>query len=152
MSNIKLNKDARQALYAIAGVADVTVAAIRHLPEEAGKLRSRIPGPGEAARSYARTYEQLARRGESLVNGIRRSRATRQAAAATRVAISRSKAATTRVRESAKTTQATVKAAGTTARKAAQADAKAVTEGAAKVGDQPVSGTTGDSANRGGRG
>jgi hypothetical protein len=110
-----ISKDAKQALYAIAGVADATVAAIRHLPEEAGKLRDRLPD--------TKTYQQLARRGESLVSGIRRSRVTRQASEATRVAISRSKAATT------------------TARKAAEADAKAAKQAAGKVGDTPNRGS-----------
>src|SRR6266545_3090208 len=84
-----LNKDAKQALYAVAGVA-------------------------------AKTYDQLIRRGESLVTGVRRSRSTRQAADATRTAVSRTKAATTRVRRSATTTRTSAKAAGTTVRRAAK--------------------------------
>jgi hypothetical protein len=73
-------KDAKQALYAVAGAADLAVSTIRHLPEEAAKLRDRIPAEA------ARTYDQLVRRGESLVTGVRRSRPTRQAAEATRTA------------------------------------------------------------------
>jgi hypothetical protein len=68
--------DARQALYAVAGAADLAVSTIRHLPEEAAKLRDRLPGEA------ARTYGELVRRGETLVTGVRRSRPTRQAAAA----------------------------------------------------------------------
>ena len=95
-------KDARQALYAVAGAADLAVSTIRHLPEEAARLRGRIPG--EAARAY----DQLVRRGENLVTGVRRSRPTRQATEATRTAVSRTKAANTRVRRSTSTTRSSV--------------------------------------------
>jgi hypothetical protein len=125
-----LNKDARQALYAVAGVADLAVSTIRHLPEEAERFRSRLPG--EAAKAY----DQLVRRGESLVTGVRRSPSTRQAAEATRTAVSRVKAANTRVRRSAKTTRSSAKAAGTSVRRAAEADTKAVRDAADKVGDK----------------
>jgi hypothetical protein len=122
-------KDARQALYAVAGVADLAVSTIRHLPSEAARLRDRLPGEA------ARTYGQLVRRGETLITGVRRSRPTRQAAEATRTAVSRTKAANTRVRRSTTTTRSSVKSAGTSARKAAAADARAVKDAAAKVGD-----------------
>ena len=125
-----LNKDAKQALYAVAGVADLAVSTIRHLPEEAERFRARLPGEA------AKTYDQLVRRGESLVTGVRRSRSTRQAADATRTAVSRVKAANTRVRRSAKTTRSSAKAAGTTVRRAAGADTKAVRDAASKVGDR----------------
>ena len=123
-------KDARQALYAVAGAADLAVSSIRHLPEEAAKLRGRIPGEA------ARTYDQLVRRGENLVTGVRRSRPTRQATQATQTAASRTKAANTRVRRSTRTTRSSVKAAGTSARKTAAADTRAVKEAAAKVGEK----------------
>jgi hypothetical protein len=80
-------KDAKQALYAVAGVADLAVSTIRHLPADAAKLRERIPGEA------VKTYGQLVRRGETLVTGVRRSRPTRQAGEATRTAVSRTKAA-----------------------------------------------------------
>jgi hypothetical protein len=123
-------KDAKQALYAVAGVADLAVSTIRHLPEEAAKLRDRLPGDA------ARTYGQLVRRGESLVTGVRRSRPTRQAAEATRIAVSRTKAANTRARRSAKSTRTSVKSAGTTVRRAAAADARAAKDAATKVGEK----------------
>jgi hypothetical protein len=123
-------KDARQALYAVAGVADLAVSTIRHLPADAARLRDRLPGEA------ARTYGQLVRRGESLVTGVRRSRPTRQAAEATRTAVSRTKAANTRARRSARTTRSSVKSAGTSTRRAAAADARAVKEAATKVGDK----------------
>jgi hypothetical protein len=120
-----LNKDAKQALYAVAGVADLAVSTIRQLPQEAERFRSRFPDEA------AKTYDQLIRRGESLVTGVRRSRSTRQAAEATRT-----KAATTRTRRSAKTTRTSAKAASTSVRRAAEADAKAARDAAAKVGDK----------------
>ena len=123
-------KDAKQALYAVAGAADLAVSTIRHLPEEAAKLRDRIPA--EAARSY----DQLVRRGESLVTGVRRSRPTRQASEATRNAVSHTKAANTRVRRSTRTTRSSVKSAGTSVRRATAADTRAVKDAAAKVGDK----------------
>jgi hypothetical protein len=123
-------KDAKQALYAVAGVADLAVSTIRHLPADAARLGQRLPGEA------VKTYRELARRGESLVTGVRRSRPTRQAAEATRTAVSRTKAANTRVRRSAKTTRSSVKSAGTSARRAAAADARAVKEAATKVGDK----------------
>jgi heparin binding hemagglutinin HbhA len=124
------SKDAKQALYAVAGVADLAVSTIRHLPADAAKLRGRLPGEA------ARTYEQLARRGESLVTGVRRSRPTRQAAEATRTAVSRTKAANTRVRRSTATTRSSAKSAGTSVRKAAAADTKAARAAAGKVGEK----------------
>jgi hypothetical protein len=123
-------KDAKQALYAVAGAADLAVSTIRQLPSEAAKLRDRLPGEA------VRTYGQLVRRGETLVTGVRRSRATRQAAEATGTAVSRAKAANTQVRRSTKTTRSSVKATGTTARKAAAADTRAVKDAATKVGDK----------------
>ena len=102
--------DAKQALYAVAGVADLAVSTIRHLPQEAERLRARFPDEA------AKTYDQLIRRGESLVTGARRSRATQQAAEATRNAVSRTKAANTRVRRSAQGTRTAAKA-GTAAAK-----------------------------------
>ena len=125
-----ITKDARQALYAVAGAADLAVSTIRHLPAEAAKLRDRLPSEA------VKTYGDLVRRGESLVTGVRRSRPTRQATEATRTAVSRAKAADTRVRGSAKTTRSSVKSAGTSARRAAAADTNAVKEAAAKVGER----------------
>jgi hypothetical protein len=123
-------KDAKQALYAVAGVADLAASTIRHLPADAGRIRARIPGEA------AKTYGQLVRRGESLVTGIRRSRPTRQATEATRSAVSRTKAANTQARRSTKTTRSSVKSAGTTVRRAAAADTKAVKNAATKVGQK----------------
>ena len=123
-------KDAKQALYAVAGVADLAVSTIRHLPADAAKLRGRIPNEA------AKTYGQLVRRGETLVTGVRRSRPTGQAAEATRNAVSRTKAANTRVRRSTATTRSSVKAAGTSTRKAAAANTRAAKAAAAKVGDK----------------
>jgi hypothetical protein len=122
-------KDAKQALYAVAGVADLAVSTIRHLPTDAAKLRGRIPGEA------VKTYGQLVRRGETLVTGVRRSRPTRQATEATRNAVSRTKAANTRARNSARSTRTSAKAASTTVRRAAAADTKAAKTAAGKVGD-----------------
>ena len=123
-------KDAKQALYAVAGAADLAVSTIRHLPADAAKLRDRIPAEA------VKTYGELVRRGETLVTGVRRSRPTRQATEATRNAASRTKAARTRVRRSTATTRTSVKSAGTSVRKAAAADTKAVKAAASKVGDE----------------
>ena len=123
-------KDAKQALYAVAGVADLAVSTIRHLPAEAAKMRDRLPG--EAVKAYG----QLVRRGETLVTGVRRSRPTRQATEATRNAVSRTKAANTRARNSARSTRTSAKAASTTVRRAAAADTKAAKAAASKVGDK----------------
>ena len=123
-------KDARQALYAVAGAADLAVSTIRHLPADAAKLRERIPGEA------VKTYGQLVRRGETLVTGVRRSRPTRQAGEATRTAVSRTRAANTRVRRSGATTRTSVKSAGTSVRKAAAADTKAARAAASKVGEK----------------
>ena len=123
-------RDAKQALYAVAGVADLAVSTIRHLPADAARLRDRLPGEA------VKTYGDLVRRGETLLTGVRRSRPTRQAAEANRNAVSRTKAANTRVRRSTATTRSSVKGAGTSARKAAAADTRAVKEAAAKVGEK----------------
>ena len=123
-------KDAKQALYAVAGVADLAVSTIRHLPAEAAKMRDRLPDEA------VKTYGQLVRRGETLVTGVRRSRPTRQATEATRNAVSRTKAANTRARNSARSTRTSAKAASTTVRRAAAADTKAAKSAASKVGDR----------------
>jgi hypothetical protein len=123
-------KDAKQALYAVAGVADLAVSTIRHLPAEAAKMRDRLPDEA------VKTYGQLVRRGETLVTGVRRSRPTRQATEATRNAVSRTKAANTRARNSARSTRTSAKAASTTVRRAAAADTKAAKTAASKVGDK----------------
>ena len=134
-------KDAKQALYAVAGMADLAVSTIRHLPADAARLRDRLPGEA------VKTYGDLVRRGESLVTGVRRSRPPRQAAEATRTAgsrtpaahtrtaVSHTKAANTRVRRSAKTTRSSATSAGTSTRRAAAADARAVKDAATKVGE-----------------
>jgi hypothetical protein len=123
-------KDAKHALYAVAGVADLAVSTIRHLPEEAAKLRARLP------EEAVKTYGRLVNRGETLVTGIRRSRPTRQATEATWVAVSRTKAANTRARNSAKATRTSAKSASTTVRRAAAADTKAAKAAASKVGEK----------------
>ena len=123
-------KDAKQALYAVAGAADLAVSTIRQLPEEAAKLRDRLPGEA------TKTYGQLVRRGETLITGVRRSRPTRQAAEANRNAVSRTRAATTRARNSARSTRTSAKAASTTVRRAAAADTKAARAAAGKVGEK----------------
>ena len=123
-------KDAKQALYAVAGVADLAVSTIRHLPAEAAKMRDRLPDEA------VKTYGQLVRRGETLVSGVRRSRPTRQATEATRNAVSRTKAANTRARNSARSTRTSAKAASTTVRRAAAADTKAAKAAASKVGEK----------------
>jgi hypothetical protein len=123
-------KDAKQALYAVAGAADLAVSTIRHLPAEAAKMRDRLPG--EAVKAYG----QLVRRGETLVTGVRRSRPTRQANEATRNAVSRTRAANTRARNSARSTRTSAKAASTAVRRAAAADASAAKAAASKVGDK----------------
>jgi hypothetical protein len=123
-------KDAKQALYAVAGVADLAVSTIRHLPAEAAKMRDRLPDEA------VKTYGQLVRRGETLVTGVRRSRPTRQASEATRNAVSRTKAANTRARNSARSTRTSAKAASTTVRRAAAADTKAAKSAASKVGEK----------------
>ena len=123
-------KDAKQARYAVAGAADLAVSTIRHLPEEAAKLRGRLPSEA------VKTYGQLVRRGETLVTGVRRSRPTRQAPEATRNAVSRTKAANTRARNSARSTRTSAKAASTTVRRAAAADTKAAKSAASKVGER----------------
>jgi hypothetical protein len=123
-------KDAKQALYAVAGVADLAVSTLRHLPADAAKLRARLPGEA------VKTYGQLVRRGETLVGGVRRSRPTREAAEATRSAVSRTRAASTRARNSARSTRTSAKAASTSVRRAAAADTKAAKAAAGKVGQE----------------
>ena len=122
------SKDPKQALYAVAGVADLAVSTIRHLPDEAQKLRSRFP------KDAARAYDNLVQRGESLVSTIRGSRATQRATRATRVAVSTTKAAGTRAKNEARSTRSAAKGASTTVRRAASADAKAAKSAADKVG------------------
>jgi hypothetical protein len=124
------SKDAKQAFFAVAGVADLAVSTIRHLPEEAEKLRTRLPG--EAVRAYGNLVE----RGEALVKTIRGSRSTQQAVRATRIAVSTTKAARTRAGANARSSRTAARGASTTVRRAAEADAKAAKDAAGKVGDK----------------
>jgi hypothetical protein len=124
------NKDAKQALYAVAGVADLAVSTLRHLPQEAEKLRTRLPGEA------VRVYGNLVQRGEALVKTIRSSRSTQQAVRATRVAVSTTKAARTRAASNARSGRSATRGASTTVRRAAQTDAKAVKDTAGKVGEK----------------
>ncbi len=123
-------KDAKQAFYAVAGVADLAVSTIRHLPEEAEKLRGRFPDDA------VRAYGHLVERGETLVKSIRSSRSTQQAVRATRIAVSSTKAARTRASSSAKSTRSAARGATTTVRRAGQADAAAVKDAAGEVGEK----------------
>jgi hypothetical protein len=98
MATSNQSRDARQALYAVAGVADLAVSTLRQLPEEAQKLRDRLPDEANKLRSRlpedaVRAYGNLVQRGESLVSSIRSSRSTQQASRATRVAVSTGRAA-----------------------------------------------------------
>jgi hypothetical protein len=132
------SKEARQAFYAVAGAADLAVSTVRRLPEEADKLRTRLPGDA------TRAYGNLVQRGEALVKTIRGSRSTQQAARATRIAVSTTKAAATRAGANARSTRAGANArstragargARTTVRRAAQADVQAAKDAAGKVGE-----------------
>jgi hypothetical protein len=132
-------RDARQALYAVAGVADLAVSTLRQLPEEAQKLRDRLPDEANKLRSRlpedaVRAYGNLVQRGESLVSSIRGSRTTQQAGRATRVAVTTGRAARTRTRSNVRSTRSAAKGATTTVRRAASADAKAARDAAGKVG------------------
>jgi len=122
------SRDPKQALYAVAGVADLAVSTIRHLPDEAQKLRNRLPDDA------VRAYGSLVERGESLLSSIRGSRATQRANRATRVAVTSTKAAGTRARNEARSTRSATKGASTSVRRAASADAKAAKSAADKVG------------------
>jgi hypothetical protein len=124
------SKDAKQALYAVAGVADLAVSSLRHLPQEAEKLRNRLPDDA------VRTYGNLVKRGEALVKTVRDSRSTQQAARATRIAVSTTKAARTRATGGARSARAGARGATTTVRRAAEADAKAAKDAAGKVGEK----------------
>ena len=63
MPTTPTTKDAKQALYAVAGAADLAVSTIQHLPEEAAKLRARLP------EEAVKTYGQLVNRGETWSPG-----------------------------------------------------------------------------------
>jgi hypothetical protein len=123
------SRDPKQALYAVAGVADLAVSTIRHLPDEAQKLRDRFP------QDAARAYGNLVERGESLLSSIRGSRSTQRASRATRVAVNSTKAAGTRARSGARSTRSAARGASTTVRRAASEDAKAAKSAAEKLGE-----------------
>jgi hypothetical protein len=123
------SRDPKQALYAVAGVADLAVSTIRHLPDEAQKLRNRFP------QNAARAYGNLVERGESLVSSIRGSRSTQRASRASRVAVNSTKAAGTRARNEARSTRSAAKGASTTVRRAASEDAKAAKSATEKLGE-----------------
>ena len=70
-SRTPTSKDAKQALYAVAGAADLAVSSIRHLPAEAAKLRDRLPS--EATRTYGQLVP-AAFTDERVVAVLRRTR------------------------------------------------------------------------------
>ena len=53
-------KDAKQALYAVAGAADLAVSTLRHLPQEAGRIRAR--NSARSTRTSARAASTTVRR------------------------------------------------------------------------------------------
>jgi len=94
------------------------------------------------------TFEELVKRGETLVGRIRRQQSSQDAVAATETTVAKAKTTKTQATKAAKKTTTTAKktaqksparssakATGTSAKKAAASTAKAVTDAAEKIGD-----------------
>ena len=79
-------------------------------------------------------YADLAARGRTLVNRIRRQEATKETASQVKRTTTRAKTATTQTRKAAGTAKSSAKATGTSARKTASAAGKATRGAAAKTG------------------
>jgi hypothetical protein len=103
---------------------------------------------GDQVATAGETYDELVRRGETLVGRIRRQQSTRETTASAQTTVAKARTtrtqATTAAKKSASTAQKTArtspakssaKATGTAAKKTATGAAKATTDAAAKVGD-----------------
>ena len=89
---------------------------------------------GGTVEDLNKQYDDLAARGRTLVNRIRRQEATQEVAAQAKRTTSRAKTATTQTRKAASTAKSSAKATGTSARKTASATKKATRGAAAKTG------------------
>jgi hypothetical protein len=103
---------------------------------------------GDQVATAGETYDELVRRGETVVGRIRRQQSTRETAAAAQTTVAKARTTRTQATRAAKQSASTArktarkspakssaKATGTSARKTAAAAATAATDAAAKLGD-----------------
>jgi ElaB/YqjD/DUF883 family membrane-anchored ribosome-binding protein len=122
-------------------------ARIAELQADARALPSRVQALlDENAGTVNGTYAELAKRGETLVERIRRQPSTQAAVSAAETTVAKAKATSTQATKAAKKVSTTAKksaaaprssakATGTSAKKAASDAAQAATDGTGKVGD-----------------
>ena len=136
-----LGKDAQARRRAVEQVFADIQADARNLPVRLQKLVD------EQVAQAAETYDELVRRGETLVGRIRRQPTTREAAASAKTTTAKAKTTRTQAAKSAKKSASTAKktartspakssakATATSAKKAATSGAKAATDAVSKVG------------------
>jgi hypothetical protein len=80
-------------------------------------------------------YDDLVKRGQTLVGRIRRQASTQEAVAAAESTVARAKATKTTAKKAAASTRRSAKATRTTAKKTVSAGSRALSDGAKKVGD-----------------
>lgn len=135
-------------LYVVAGAGDLLVERLRTVPARLAGMRAEVPAPREvgalpilaAAKALelsgiaGEAYDDLARRGKSVVTRIRRQKASQELAADTKTTVRRTKATTATAKSSATRTRTAAKGAATSARRTTAAARKAAADGAGKVG------------------
>ena len=97
-------------------------------------VNEKVAELSETVDDLNKQYVDLAARGRTLVNRIRRQEATQQAKAEARKTTSKAKTTRTQTKKAANTAKSSAKATGTAAQKTATATTKATQDAAAKTG------------------
>lgn len=115
---------------------------VQDLPAQAQTLAStaaaRAVGVyGEVATKATEAYDELAKRGKSVVGRVRRQKATQDLKSDAQKTATRVKATRTTAKKSAESTKRSAKATTTSATRTAQTASKAAGDAASKVGNPP---------------
>ena len=119
--------DPTRPFFAAVGSVDIAVAYARGAQTRLAKLDFE-------PKALNKQYVELAARGRTLVNRIRRQEATQQATAEAKKTTSKARTATTQTKKAASTAKSSAKATGNSAKKTASATKKATQGAAAKTG------------------
>jgi len=123
-----LSKDAKARRAAIE-------ARVAELQTEAKELPAKVQAlVNENVETVSDTYADLAKRGEALVDRIRKQEATKATKAAAKTTSAKAKTTKTQTAKTASTAKSSAKATGTAAKKTAKRATQATTDGASKVG------------------
>jgi heparin binding hemagglutinin HbhA len=125
--------DPTRPFFAAVGTVDYAVHVARTAQTRL-RPKALVGTVGETVDDLNKQYVDLAARGRTLVNRIRRQEATQQATAEARKTTSKARTTTAQTKKTAGTAKSSAKATGTSARKTATATKKAAQGAAAKTG------------------